>query len=313
MNHIAGFVIFLFASLLLIVSSVTNVKVTAQGNDSSSEKSSTAAKTCSPEQFKEQSGLCAAIAALAHNKEKESAASAEKASEKPAAEKPVENLKLFSQSSPIEVKKLPTMEEKTSGILTEKLQIKKPAAETGKCSAGKVKDWAGVCFPESEAKACPTCAPGSATTTSANPVSEKCLGLQTTTRSGQSLCLTSTPKLAYEAGAKKGAEAAAKCASTGKCDYFTVKSGEVEKIVYTLSLSDQSSQCSAFAGNDFEQCKAGFGAGWHDEAKKLEENRSVVPCKGPAGFTNGVGSQYLRLMEELWCKKPKIGTEFARP
>jgi hypothetical protein len=71
MNQLAGFVILLFAAFLLIVSSVTNVKVTAQGNDSSSEKSSTAAKTCSPEQFKEQPGFCAAIA-------KESAASAEK-------------------------------------------------------------------------------------------------------------------------------------------------------------------------------------------------------------------------------------------
>lgn len=60
----------LFAVLLLSVSSVA-VKVTAQDNGSSSEKSSTAAKTCSPEQFKEQPGFCAAIA-------KESAASANK-------------------------------------------------------------------------------------------------------------------------------------------------------------------------------------------------------------------------------------------
>ncbi|MFZ0512339.1 MAG: hypothetical protein WAM14_12090 [Candidatus Nitrosopolaris sp.] len=69
LNQIAGFVVLLFAALLLIISSVTNVKVTARGNDSSSGKSTTTAKTCSPEQFKEQFGLCTAIHALAHNKE----------------------------------------------------------------------------------------------------------------------------------------------------------------------------------------------------------------------------------------------------
>ncbi|MGC2574097.1 MAG: hypothetical protein WA364_21495 [Candidatus Nitrosopolaris sp.] len=30
------------------------------------------------------------------------------------------------------------------------------------CPSGQIKDWAGICFKESEAKACPTCAPGSA-------------------------------------------------------------------------------------------------------------------------------------------------------
>jgi hypothetical protein len=75
------------------------------------------------------------------------------------------------------------------------------------CPSGQIKDWAGICFKESEAKACPTCAPGSAAAaekpntgmltgalqikkpaTSTNPVSENCL--QTTTRSGEPLCLT---------------------------------------------------------------------------------------------------------------------------
>lgn len=95
-----GFAIFVFAAFLLIVSS-SFTKVTAQGNDSSSEKSTTAAKTCSPEVFKENPGLYATCVALAHNKE--SAASAEK---------PVENLNLFNSHSPIEVKKL-TEEKKT--------------------------------------------------------------------------------------------------------------------------------------------------------------------------------------------------------
>jgi hypothetical protein len=132
-----------------------------------------------PELFKEKPAECAVLYALKHTSAKGSGNSAEKAAE--------------TGSSPIEVKKLPTLEVKTNGMLTaEKLEIKKPAAETGKCSAGKVKDWAGICFPESEAKACLTCTPGSAatTTTSAKPNSENCVGLQTKTRSGESLCLT---------------------------------------------------------------------------------------------------------------------------
>jgi hypothetical protein len=36
------------------------------------------------------------------------------------------------------------------------------AHASDQCPAGKVKDWAGICFNKSEAKACPTCAPGSA-------------------------------------------------------------------------------------------------------------------------------------------------------
>jgi hypothetical protein len=38
----------------------------------------------------------------------------------------------------------------------------KKASAAGECPSGQVKDWAGICFKESEAKACPTCAPGSA-------------------------------------------------------------------------------------------------------------------------------------------------------
>ena len=37
-----------------------------------------------------------------------------------------------------------------------------PMHGIGSCSAGKVRDWAGICFNKSEAKACLTCAPGSA-------------------------------------------------------------------------------------------------------------------------------------------------------
>jgi len=41
--------------------------------------------------------------------------------------------------------------------------IKKASASSESCPAGQVKDWAGICFNKSEAKACPSCAPGSAT------------------------------------------------------------------------------------------------------------------------------------------------------
>jgi hypothetical protein len=37
-----------------------------------------------------------------------------------------------------------------------------PMHGIGSCPAGKVRDWAGICFNKSEAKACITCAPGSA-------------------------------------------------------------------------------------------------------------------------------------------------------
>jgi hypothetical protein len=40
--------------------------------------------------------------------------------------------------------------------------VKKASASSESCPAGQVKDWAGICFNKSEAKACPTCAPGSA-------------------------------------------------------------------------------------------------------------------------------------------------------
>src|SRR5215831_10018821 len=40
--------------------------------------------------------------------------------------------------------------------------IKKASASSESCPAGQVKDWAGLCFNKSEAKACPSCAPGSA-------------------------------------------------------------------------------------------------------------------------------------------------------
>ncbi|HYX50814.1 MAG TPA: hypothetical protein VE843_13780, partial [Ktedonobacteraceae bacterium] len=208
MNQGAGFVILLFAALLLIVSSVA-VKVLAQGNGSSSEKPAAAAKTCSPEQFKDQPGFCAAIAALAHNKE--SAASAEK----PATEKPSETGTIIS--APIEVKKGPIIQEK---------------ANAGECPAGQAKDWAGICFPLKECKASISAQPGTCTqseeekttgmltaeklelkkhATSTNPVSENCL--KTETKNGKSLCLTAPeiPNLsyAYQIGrnaAKAGAE-----------------------------------------------------------------------------------------------------------
>jgi hypothetical protein len=127
MNQSAGFVILLFAALLLIVSSGTGVKVTAQGNGSSSEKSTMAAKTCSPELFKEQPGLCAALYALAHNKESSTSA-----------EKPAETGTIIS--APIEIKKGPTMEENSaSAPLTGELAIKKPATSSNPVSQNCLK------------------------------------------------------------------------------------------------------------------------------------------------------------------------------
>jgi hypothetical protein len=38
----------------------------------------------------------------------------------------------------------------------------KKASASGECPSGQIKDWAGICFNKSEAKACLTCAPGSA-------------------------------------------------------------------------------------------------------------------------------------------------------
>ena len=218
MDQRAGFAILLFVALLLIVSSVS-VKVTAaQGNDNSSEKSSTAAKTCSPEVFKGNPGLYATCVALAHNKE--SAASAEK----PASEKPLENLNLFKKetgtiiSAPIEVKKGPTIEEE-----------KKASAD--ECPAGQAKDWAGICFPLKECKASISAQPGTCQSEvekttgvltgelhtkkpaiSSNPVSENCL--QTTTSSAKSLCLTKgtlTPATTTQSPTNKEAEKPVAC------------------------------------------------------------------------------------------------------
>ncbi|MGB8933522.1 MAG: hypothetical protein WCC17_00275 [Candidatus Nitrosopolaris sp.] len=184
MNKLTGFAILVFAALLLIVSS-SFAKVTAQGNDSSSEKSTTA-KTCSPELFKEKPGLCAAIYALAHNKEGSASA------EKPAAEKPSETGTIIT--APIEVKKGPTVEDKKANAV--------------ECPAGQAKDWAGICYPLKECKASISAQPGTCTqseeekttgmltgelqikkpATSSNPVSENCL--KTETKSGELLCLT---------------------------------------------------------------------------------------------------------------------------
>ncbi len=131
---------------------------------------------------------------LAHNKE--SSAS----TEKPAAEKPVENLNLFKKetgtiiNAPIEVKNGPTIQEKK--------------ANAGQCPAGQAKDWAGICFPLKECKASISAQPGTCQSeeertsgmmtaeklelkkpaTSSNPQPENCF--KTETRSGKSLCLT---------------------------------------------------------------------------------------------------------------------------
>ena len=40
--------------------------------------------------------------------------------------------------------------------------VKKASASSESCPAGQLKDWLGICFNKSQAKACPTCAPGSA-------------------------------------------------------------------------------------------------------------------------------------------------------
>src|SRR5215472_1988341 len=51
------------------------------------------------------------------------------------------------------------------GTISSQSYVKKASAlsfGSGPCPAGKVRDWTGICFNKSEAKACPTCAPGSA-------------------------------------------------------------------------------------------------------------------------------------------------------
>jgi hypothetical protein len=211
------------------------------------------------------------IQALAHNKE--SSASAEK---------PVENLDLFSgahnkQSSasaeqpdetgtiinaPIEVKKGATMEENNaSATLTGELQIKKPV-------------------------------------TSSNPVSENCL--QTTTSNAKSLCLTTPVHLAYETGAKNVAEAIAKDYFDGRLLYSVWES----KVHFYHSKKDpefismSQSMCSAFTGH---MCQAGVEAGWDDGVKKVEawegQPPPATPCKGPAGTNNGISSTWVTQKE----------------
>ncbi|MGB6534053.1 MAG: hypothetical protein WBF33_38735 [Candidatus Nitrosopolaris sp.] len=236
--------------------------IKTQGNDSSSEKFTTAAKTCSTELFKEKPGLCAAIYALAHNKESSGSA----------AEKPVENLNLFSGahnnrstsaekpaesgtiiSAPIEVRKGPTMEEKK--------------ASAGECPAGQAKDWAGICFPLKECKASISAQPGTCTqseeektngvltgalkikkpATSSNPESENCL--KTETKSGESLCLNApaisklTP--AYQTGwygARAGLSASEACAT--------------KKFEVTTRFG--SGYMSGYNPNDIKECNAGY-------------------------------------------------------
>jgi hypothetical protein len=233
MNKLTGFAILVFAAFLLIVSS-SFAKVAAQGNDSSSEKSTTTTRTCSPEQFKEQFALCTAIYALAHNKE--SSASAEK---------PVENLNLFSGahnngsstsaekpaesgtiiSAPIEVKKGPTMEENnaTAALTGEKLAIKKPAKLTYPSL-----------FPSAKLS---------------YTVSQDCHR----TASGKLLCLATTANPrggAYATGAINGAEAA------------------------KLSQNyDVNAICASFDFTDSKQwrdCKSGF----HDAFNKITRENS---------------------------------------
>jgi len=238
MNQLAGLAILLFAAFLLIVSSVTNVKVIAQGNDSS-EKSNTATKTCSPELFKEKPGLCAAIYALAHNKE--SSASTEK---------PSETGTIIS--APIEVKKGPTIQEKK--------------ANAGECPAGKAKDWAGICFPLNECKASISAQPGTCQSeeertsgmmtaeklelkkpaTSSNPVSENCLKAKT--KNGESLCLTA-PEIpnftyAYQIGrnaARAGAGMIVACGKFGGDQHAECVNGYTGKAIFSrggISLGD---------------------------------------------------------------------------
>lgn len=254
MNQLAGFVKLLVAALLIIVSSVTNVKVTAQGNSSSSEKPTTAANgSCSPELFKEKPAECAVLYALKHTSAKGSGASAEKAAE--------------TGSSPIEVKKLPTMEVKTNGMLTaEKLEIKKRAAETGKCSAGKVKDWAGVCFPESEAKACPTCAPGSAAT-SAKPMSENCL--QTTTRSGESLCITA-------ATAKKAEQPIPEMSPAYEVGRNAAKAGDPNPYIACWYKLREGLNVEHPTEAQQQQCRAGY--------ESVKATWEAPKCNQPAGI-----------------------------
>jgi hypothetical protein len=267
MNQLTGFMALLFAAFLLIVSSITNVKVIAQGNDNSSEKSTTAAKTCSPEVFKENPGLYATCVALAHNKE--SAAS----SEKP------------ETGTPIEVKKGPTIQK----------------ANAGECPAGQAKDWAGICFILKECKASISAQPGTCTqseeekttgmltaekmeikkpATSSNPESENCL--KTETKSGESLCLTAPaiPKLSYPYQIGRNA---AKARS---------------------SMFDVCFMQHKFNGDDLTQCSKGYNAGLWETGQLSTKPVAKENCKVPeAGMKNGIGSLYITC-EDLKKLKP---------
>jgi hypothetical protein len=55
-----------------------------------------------------------------------------------------------------------TTKELSSDLVLNGIVLSAFSPASGQCSAGEVKDWAGICFNKSETKACPACAPGSA-------------------------------------------------------------------------------------------------------------------------------------------------------
>ncbi|MGB6529707.1 MAG: hypothetical protein WBF33_16490 [Candidatus Nitrosopolaris sp.] len=299
MNQLAGFVILLFAALLLIVSSVTNVKVIAQGNDSSEKPSETGTIISSPIEVKKGPTI---------EEKKASAGECPSGQAKDWAGicYPLKECKasIFAQPGTC----TQSEEEKTTGMLTGAMDIKKPA-------------------------------------TSTNTVSENCL--KTTTKSGESLCLTAPtiPKvadLAYEAGVKKAIqELTAKpgknvftkqdvqeaCASFAGDEHCiagfsdTVRNivlkqpgpevkpegrpaynAGVKKAIEELAakpgknvFSQQEVQeaCASFAGNDLEPCKAGFrdilNIVLKQPGPEVKPEGPVV-CKGPAGTANGLST-----------------------
>jgi hypothetical protein len=226
-------------------------------------------------------GLCAVIAALAHNKE--SSAS----TEKPAAEKPSETGTIIS--APIEVKKGPTIQEKK--------------ANAGECPAGQAKDWAGICFPLKECKASISAQPGTCQSeeerisgmitaeklelkkppTSSNPEPENCL--KTETRSGKSLCLTARamPNLsyAYQAG-WQGAK----------------------------DSQNSYRACIKIPEGMLKDCYAGWQA--YKDSAPANNGEKAVPeqnCKGPAGTNNGIGAAYVGKKEVNGKCVPSSGVE----
>ena len=266
MNQLAGFVLLLVAALLLIVSSVTNVKVTAQDNASSSEKSTTTAKTCSPEQFKEQFGLCTAIYALAHNKE--SAASAEK----PATTGP-------AISTPIEVKKGPIMEENK--------------ANAGECPAGQAKDWVRICYPLKECKASISAQPGTCTQSEEKKTTGILTGALEIKKPGKPTYSSLFPstKLSYTVSQDCHRTASGKllCLVTpanprgGAYATGAINGAEAAKLNQNY---DVNAICASFDFTDSKQwreCKAGF----HDVFNKAVRENSV-----PQQNCKGVGSAY---------------------